>query len=149
MVWLEQGFHLRLVIECVLLAAGVHCASFWALLLNHIIVCLEGTFKCYLAQTPAVTRNILHRSGAQRCVCPGLECFQEWASIASLGDLFPCLTALLVKLFFLVFNINWPSFSLKPWPLPWALLKVFPLSSLLFLWVLKAAIKLPKGVCQV
>lgn len=148
MVGLELGIHLRWVVECVLLAAGVHCASFWALLLNHRIVCLEGKFKCYLAQTPLQWPGTFsHRSGAQICVCPAFGCFQERASITSLGDLFQCLTALLVKVFFLVFNINWPSFSLKP--LPWALLKVFSLSSLLFLWVLKAAIKLPKGVYQV
>jgi len=42
---------------------------------------------------------------------------EEGASTASLGNLLQCLTILTVKNFFLIPNLNLPSFSLKPRPL--------------------------------
>ncbi|KAK4822238.1 hypothetical protein QYF61_011879 [Mycteria americana] len=39
------------------------------------------------------------------------------ASTTSLGNLFQCLTTLIVKNFFLISSLNLPSFSLKPLPL--------------------------------
>ena len=50
---------------------------------------------------------------AQSPIQPGLEHFQEWASTASLGNLFQCLTTLTVNNFFPVSDLSPPSFSLK------------------------------------
>jgi len=46
-----------------------------------------------------------------------LNTSREGASTAPLGNLFQCLTTLIVKKFFLISNLNLPSFSLKPLPL--------------------------------
>jgi len=46
-----------------------------------------------------------------------LNTAREGAATASLGNLGQCLTTLRVKNFFLVSNLNLPSFSLKPLPL--------------------------------
>ncbi|KAK4828375.1 hypothetical protein QYF61_026113 [Mycteria americana] len=43
-----------------------------------------------------------------------LNPFSDGASITSVGNLFPYLTTLIVKKFFLMSNLNLPSFSLKP-----------------------------------
>jgi len=42
---------------------------------------------------------------------------REWTSTASLGNLFQCLTTLIVKNFSLIANLDLPSFGLKPLPL--------------------------------
>ncbi|KAK4831170.1 hypothetical protein QYF61_015640 [Mycteria americana] len=46
-----------------------------------------------------------------------LNTSRDGASTASLGNLFQCLATLIVKNFFLISNLNLPSFSLKPLPL--------------------------------
>ncbi|KAK4815950.1 hypothetical protein QYF61_010444 [Mycteria americana] len=45
---------------------------------------------------------------------PDLECFQGWGLHYPLGNLFQCLTTLIVKNFFLKSSLNLPSLSLKP-----------------------------------
>jgi len=55
-----------------------------------------------------------------------LNTAREGAATASLGNLFQDLTSLRVKNFFLISNLNQPSFNLKPLPLalsPQALVK--------------------------
>ena len=55
-----------------------------------------------------------------------LKVSRDGASTTSLGNLFQCLTALTVKDFFLISNLNLPSLSLKAFPLvlsPQTLLK--------------------------
>lgn len=47
---------------------------------------------------------------------PDTECLQEWGS-HHLGNLFYCFTVFTVKTFFLIFSLNNPSFSLRPFPL--------------------------------
>ena len=46
-----------------------------------------------------------------------LNVSKDGASPTSLGNLFHCFTTLIGKNFFLVFSLNLPSFSLKPFPL--------------------------------
>jgi len=47
----------------------------------------------------------------------GLNTAREGAATAALGNLPQCFTTLMVKNFFLVCNLNLPSFSLQPFPL--------------------------------
>mgnify|MGYP001855329352 CR=1 FL=1 len=54
---------------------------------------------------------------AQGPIQPGLEHFQVRDTLSFSGQLCHCLTALLVKNFFLKSNLNLPSFTLKPLPL--------------------------------
>ncbi|KAK4819077.1 hypothetical protein QYF61_025310 [Mycteria americana] len=63
---------------------------------------------------------------AQSPIQPGLEHFQGWGITAALGNLLQCLTTLTVKNFFLVSNLNLPSFSLKPSPLVYHYMPFFP-----------------------
>ena len=46
-----------------------------------------------------------------------LNTYREGTSTASLGNVFQCLTTLIIKNFFLRPSLNLPSFSLKPLPL--------------------------------
>jgi len=46
-----------------------------------------------------------------------LNTAREGAATAPLGNLFQCLTTLMVKNFFLISNLNLPSFHLKLFPL--------------------------------
>jgi len=48
---------------------------------------------------------------------PALNISREGAATASLGNLGQGLTTLAIKNFFLISNLNLPSFSLKPLPL--------------------------------
>ena len=52
--------------------------------------------------------------GAQSLVQPDLRCPHGQATTTSLSNLFQCFTTLIVKNFFLIFSLNLPSFSLKP-----------------------------------
>ena len=60
---------------------------------------------------------------------------REGAATASLGNLFQCLTTLMVKNFFLIFDLNLPSFSLKPLPLVLSLRALVKSPSPAFLYV--------------
>jgi len=76
---------------------------------------LEGTFKDHLVQGPCHGQGHLPLDQvAQSPIQPGLEHSQGGASTAPLGNLFQCLTTLVVKNFFLISNLNLPSFNLKP-----------------------------------
>jgi len=76
---------------------------------------LEGTLLIIQFQ------HSCHRQGhlpldqvAQSPVQPALNTAREGAATASLGNLCQGLTTLIVKNFFLISNLNLPSFSLKP-----------------------------------
>ena len=70
----------------------------------------EGTLKGHLVQLPCNEQGQLNQV-AQSLVHPDLDCLQ--LSTTSLGNMFQCLTTLIVKSFFLIYNVNLPSFSLK------------------------------------
>ena len=52
-----------------------------------------------------------------RAPSPDIGCLQGWGTTTFLGNLCCCLTALGVENFFLMSNLNQPTFSLKPFPL--------------------------------
>jgi len=84
---------------------------------------LEGTLKIIWFQPPAVGRDIFHQTRLLRA--PSNLAFntaREGAATASLGNLCQCLTTLRVKNFFLISNLNLPSFSLKTLPRPYQFL---------------------------
>jgi len=78
-----------------------------------------------------------------------LNSSKEAASKTSLGILFQWFTTRIVKNFFLLSNLNLPSFTLKPLPLVLSL--QVPLKSLspFFLWVSLSTERLRKGVPRV
>ena len=79
-----------------------------------------------------------------------LNVYREGASTASLGNLLQCLTTLTVKNFFLISSLNWPSSSLKPFPLILFLCVLLKSPSPGFLWAhfryWKAAIRSPRSL---
>ena len=76
---------------------------------------LEETLKSHLAQLPCDEQGRLQLGqGAQNQVQPDLECLQGQGTTTFLGKLCQCLITLIVKVFFLTFSLNLPSFSLKP-----------------------------------
>ena len=67
---------------------------------------------------PAMGRDPFHQPRVLRAPSnPALNPAREGAATASLGNPCQCLTILIVKKFFLISNLNLPSFSLKPLPL--------------------------------
>ena len=76
---------------------------------------------------------------------PDLKSGKDEASTTSLGNLFQCLTTHTIKDFFLIFSLNLPSFSLKPFPL--VLAKQSPKESVPFF--LTAPLQVLKGCYQV
>jgi len=62
-----------------------------------------------------------------------LNTAREGAATVSLGNLFQCLATLTEKNFFLISNLNLPSFSLKPLPLVLSLLALVKSPSPAFL----------------
>ena len=73
---------------------------------------LEGTFRGHLVQLPCSEQG--HAQLNQGDQGPA---YRNGASTRSLGNLFQCLTILTVKYFFLIFNQNLPSLSMKQFPL--------------------------------
>ena len=70
-----------------------------------------------------------HRFPREAVAAPSLEGFKAVLD-GALGNLFQCHATLIVKKFFLMSNVNLPSFSLKPLPLVLslqALLKSVPI----------------------
>lgn len=66
---------------------------------------LEGILKGHLLQLPCSDQGHPQLNQvAYSLVQPGLDCLQGWASITSLGNLFLCLTASVVKTFSLYPN---------------------------------------------
>ncbi|KAK4814468.1 hypothetical protein QYF61_018986 [Mycteria americana] len=87
--------------------------------MNHgIIECceLEGTFTGHLVQLPCKSReDIFNKIRLLRAPSNlTLNVSRDGASTTSLGNLFQCLTTLMVKNFFLKSSLNLPSLSLKP-----------------------------------
>ena len=78
---------------------------------------LEGPLKTILSNSPPLNRDTHSSISAQSPVQPDLGCLQGWGTTTSLYNLCHCLTTLYGKNFFLISNLNLPSFSLKPFPL--------------------------------
>ena len=79
---------------------------------------LEGTLKVIWFNPPAMSRDIFHQTRVLRAPSSlALNPAREEAATASLGNLGQCFTTLMGKNFFLISNLNPPSFSLKPLPL--------------------------------
>jgi len=112
---------------------------------------LEGTFKGHLVQPPAsMSRDIFNQTRLLRALSNlTLNVSRDGESTTSLGNLCQCFIALSVKNFFLVSNLNLPSFSLKPLPLVLSLHALVKSPSPAFLqapfkyW--KAAIRSPQS----
>jgi len=74
--------------------------------------------KDHLVHPPAMGRNPLHQTRVLQALSNlALNTAREGAATGSLGNLGQGLTALTVKNFFLMSNLNLLSFSLKPLPL--------------------------------
>jgi len=73
--------------------------------------------KAIVVQLPAMNRDAPSSISAHSPVQPNLQCLQGRGTTTSLGNLHQCLTALSVKNFFLIFNLNLSAFSSKPFPL--------------------------------
>jgi len=64
-----------------------------------------------------MSRDIFHQTRLLRVPSNlALNAAREGTATASLGNLFQCFTTLMVKNFFLISNLNLPSFSLEPFP---------------------------------
>ena len=76
---------------------------------------LGGTLKLIWFQPPAMSRDIFHQSMLLRAPSNlAMSTAREGAATASLGNLGQGLTTLTGKDFFLISNLNLPSFNLKP-----------------------------------
>ena len=96
--------------------------TIWLMLNLHRVVesfQLEGTLRGRLAQLPCNEQGHPQLDqGAQSPVWPDLECLQGWGIHHLSGQSErQCLTTLTLKIFFLISNLNLPSFSLKPFHL--------------------------------
>jgi len=82
---------------------------------NHRMVRVGKDLKDHLVPTPpAMSRDIFHQPGVLRAPSSlALNPAREGASTASLGNLGQCFSTLMVKNFFLIPNLNLPSFSLQ------------------------------------
>ena len=87
---------------------------------NHRImewVRLEGTLKLIWFQPPCHQQGHLPPAQLRAPSNLALSPAREGAATASLGNLGQGLTTLMGKNFFLISNLNLPSFSLQPFPL--------------------------------
>ena len=76
---------------------------------------LEGILKTIQFQPPAMGRDTSHQNRLLKALSSlASNTCRDGASTASLGNLFQCLSTLIGKNFFLISNLNPPSFSLKP-----------------------------------
>ena len=76
------------------------------------------TFKTILFQPPAIGRDSSHQIRLLTVLSSlVLNASREKASATSLGNLFQCLTTLIIKNCFLISSLNLLSSSLKPFPL--------------------------------
>lgn len=79
---------------------------------------LGGTLKSHLILLPCSEQG--HLQFHQMLRAPSsltLSIYRDRTSTTSLGNLYHCLTTLIVKSFFCISNLNLPSLSLKPFPL--------------------------------
>ena len=75
-------------------------------------------YRSSRSKPPAMGRDTFHQTRLLQAPSNlALNTAREGAPTASLGNLFQGLTALIVKTFFLISNVNLPSFSLKSLPL--------------------------------
>ena len=97
------------------------CANGKILWHNHRIVerfGLEGTLQITQSHSPAMDRDPFHQPRLLQAPSnPALSTAREGAATTSLGNLGQGLTTLIIKDFFLIPNLNLPTFSLKPSPL--------------------------------
>jgi len=86
---------------------------------NHRMVWVGKDLKDHLVPTALATgRDTFHQTRLLKAPAyPALNTTREGAATASLGKLCQGLTTLRVKKFFLLSNLNLPSFSLKSLPL--------------------------------
>jgi len=78
----------------------------------------KGPSKIVSFQPPAMGRDPFHQPRVLQALSSlALNPAREGAATASLGNLGQGLTTLMVKKFFLISNLNLPSFSLEPSPL--------------------------------
>ena len=85
---------------------------------NHRTVWVGRDLIGHLVQRPAMGRDTFHYTRLLKVPFNlALNASRQGTSTASLGNLFQCLTTLIVKTLFITSNINQPSFSLKPLPL--------------------------------
>ena len=78
---------------------------------------LEGNPKGHVIPLPAANRDTYSSIRCSEPLQPDRGCLQGQGSTTSLRNLFQHLTTMTVKTFFLISNLNLPSFSLKPLPL--------------------------------
>lgn len=75
---------------------------------------LEGTFKDHIIQPPCHGRDIFHWMRLLKSLSSlTWNILVVGASIASLGNLLPCLATFIIKELFLMSSVNLPSFNLK------------------------------------
>jgi len=103
---------------------------------HRLIECfgLEGTLKITQSKPPAMGRDIFHQTKVLRAPSNLALGTADWrAATALLGNLCQGLTTFRVKNFFLISNLNLPSFSLEPFPLVLSLHTLVKSPSLAFL----------------
>ena len=95
---------------------------------------LKGTFKGHLLQPLAMNRDTYISVRLLKALSSLiLNVSKDRASTTSLGNLFQCLTTLIVKNFFITFNLNLPSFSWKSFSLVLSKQKLLKCLSISFL----------------
>ena len=80
---------------------------------KHRMVWVGRDFRSSGCNVPAVSMDTYHKSRLLKAPS-SLALNTSRTPATSLGNLFQCLTTLIVKNFFLLSNLNFPSFSLKP-----------------------------------
>jgi len=77
----------------------------------------KGPLKATWSNSLHSTGTPTAPSGAQSPIETDLGCVQEQGITTSPGNLCQCLTTFITKSFYLISNLNLPSFSLKMFPL--------------------------------
>ena len=78
----------------------------------------KGPYRSSSSNPPAMGRDTFHQTRLLKAPANlALNTAREGAATASLGSLCQCLTTLMVKNFFLISNLDLPSFSFEPFPL--------------------------------
>lgn len=75
---------------------------------------LEGTLKYNLFQLPCSEQSHLYLIQVAQSSAQSDPEYPQGPSTTSLGNLFLCFIALIVKNFFLIFSLTLPSFSVEP-----------------------------------
>ena len=78
----------------------------------------KGPYRSSSSNSPAMGRDTFHQTRLLKAPFNlALNSAREGAATASLGSLCQCVITLILKNFFLISNLNLPSFNLKPLPL--------------------------------